>query len=103
MVARSKSSYQQAGRIGGLIKNALCADPKAATKAARDARFKQFLNQVPAEITDPADRVRRAEMLRAASMAQLSMRAAAARRRAAQARHDAAQADAELAELDEVG
>jgi hypothetical protein len=102
MVARDRSSYQMAGHIGGLIKSALCVDGKAATKPARDARFQKFIDQVPAEITDPAERIRRAEMLRRADMARLSMRAATARRRAAAERRRAAEAELALAEIESV-
>jgi hypothetical protein len=83
---RSRESYRAAGRIGGLRTAALTVDRKAHTQPARAARFQKFLDGVPTEITDPAERVHRAELLRRAHMISLSQRAAAARSRAARAR-----------------
>jgi hypothetical protein len=100
---RSRESYQSAGRSGGLIKNALAVDRKGTTRAAREKAFQKFLDQVPAEVTDPADRIRRAEMLRTAHMIQLSMRAATARTRAAAERRKADQAEADLDALRDAG
>lgn len=82
-MSRSRESYQAAGRIGGRIGGlrtaALVPDLKAHTKPARDARWQKYLDQVPAEITDPAERIARAERLRRADMIALSRKAAAAR------------------------
>jgi hypothetical protein len=107
MVARDRSMYQQAGRIGGLTKAAKCPDLKAATQAARDARFAKFLAEVPEGIVVPAgttleaERIRRAEMLRSAAMQRLAMRASAARTRAAAERRRANEAEAELEDLED--
>jgi topoisomerase IA-like protein len=109
MVTRDTSVYQQAGRIGGLVKNAKCPDLRAATQAARDARFATFLNQVPMEVTVPkgstleAERTRRAEMLLKAHMQKLAMCAASARTRAAAERRRATEAEAELEDLEDAG
>jgi hypothetical protein len=69
-----------AGRIGGLTRWAKELDPTAATAPARAAFLRRFDAQVPAEITDPDERTRRAEKLMRAHMIRLSDRAARARR-----------------------
>lgn len=97
---RSHESYVAAGTAGALTLHALVVDRKAHTKPARDARFQKYLDQIPAEITDPADRIRRAEMLRRADMIRLSQRAATARSNAARARRVAEVAEAELGEIE---
>jgi hypothetical protein len=68
------------------------------TAAARAARWQKFLDMVPPEITDPAERTRRAELLRLAFMKKMSLKAAAVNRKAAEARR----AQQELAELGEL-
>lgn len=85
-MSRSSEPYRVAGRIGGLRTAALSVDLKAHTKPARDARWQKYLDQVPAEITDPADRIARAERLRRADMIMLSRKAAAARSNAVRTR-----------------
>lgn len=67
------------------------------TQAARDALWQRFLDQVPADITDPAERQRRAELLRKAHMGRLALKAAVAHKRAKAARAAAELAAAELA------
>jgi hypothetical protein len=83
------------GRIGGLTRAATTPDPRQITQQARHAQWQRFLDQIPAEVTDPAERQRRAELLRRAHMASLSLKAATARSRARRARQAAAEADAE--------
>lgn len=87
------------GRIGGLTRAATAASPSEITATARAAGWQKFLDQVPAEITDPAERQRRAELLRKAHMSRLSLKAAAARSRARRARQAAAEADADAEAL----
>ena len=87
------------GRIGGLSRAAKAVNPSEMTAAGRAAQMQKFLDQVPAEITDPADRMRRAQMLRAAHMSRLALKASAARTAARKAREAAAEATAELGEL----
>ncbi len=44
------------------------AERDAATQKARDARWQRYLDAVPAEVTDPAERHRLAEQARRADM-----------------------------------
>jgi hypothetical protein len=74
-------------------------DPKAHTRPAREARWRKYLDQVPAAITDPAERTRRAHTLLQADMQALALRASAARKAAAKARLKAEAAEAEFAEF----
>ena len=92
---RSRQAAVVAGRIGGLTRAATAADPREITQQARTAAWQKYLDQVPAEITDPADRERRADLLRRAHMNRLSLKAATARKHARQARQSADQAAAE--------
>jgi hypothetical protein len=82
----SPMSMSARGRIGGLTRAALAPDRQAITQPARDARMRRYLDQVPACITDPAERRRRAGLLQRADMVRMSALAAAARRRRAQQR-----------------
>jgi hypothetical protein len=83
------------GRIGGLTRAATAPDRSGITQPAREAIFQNFLDQVPASITDPAERQRRAELLRKAHLARIGLKAATARSRARRAAADAATAAAE--------
>lgn len=56
-------------------------DPAAASEAARRRIFDRFEQEVPAEITDPAERARRAEHALKAHMARLALASSVARRR----------------------
>lgn len=85
------------GRIGGNMRAAMALDRNALTQPARDALWQRFLDKVPAEITDPEERQRRAEMIRKAHMARLTLKASVARSRAAAARRAAEAAEAEAA------
>lgn len=80
------TSYQQRGSIGGLTRAATATTRKEITQATRDKQWQRFLDQVPAEITDPTERQRRANLLRKAHMRRLSLKASAARSKAARAR-----------------
>lgn len=85
-MAISHEQAQVRGRIGGLTKAARATDPRDLTRAANAARWQKYLNMVPAEITDPADRQRRAELFRSADMARLALRSSMVRSRAAKLR-----------------
>ena len=77
-----------AGRIGGLTTAARVPDTRTITDAARKGRWRRYLDQVPAEITDGGERIRRAEMLRRCDMIRMSEQAAKARRARKAARKD---------------
>jgi hypothetical protein len=57
-------------------------DSRVITQSARDAFLRRFLEQVDATLPEP-ERLRRAEHLRRAHMAELALRSAQARRRRA--------------------
>jgi hypothetical protein len=67
------------GRIGAYALHAT-HDPRETTRAAREAANARFERQVPADVTDPAERARRAEYLRKAYFAGLALQSAKARR-----------------------
>jgi len=56
------TSHAQHGAIGGLTRAATAATRQEITQAARDAQWQKFLDQVPAGITDQAERQRRARV-----------------------------------------
>lgn len=62
--------HQRIGRIGGLTSYALRTPEQEAIRkqAAATGRIRRFLEQVPAEITDPAERLCRAMALQRAHM-----------------------------------
>jgi len=76
----AQSRAQVFGQIGGLTRAAMCVDNRAHTQPARDARFQKYLDQIPPEITDPAEREIRAVKLRAADMRRLALKSADVRR-----------------------
>ena len=79
----SATPMQARGRLGGLTRAATAATPQEITRAARDATWQKYLDQVRAvlpEITDEKELARRAELLRRADMTRLSMKAARARK-----------------------
>lgn len=71
-----------AGRIGGLTRAARETDPKAAARRGQRGLYARFEQQVPAEVTDPAERNRMATLALRAHMARLAL-ASAKKRRAA--------------------
>jgi hypothetical protein len=75
--------YQQIGRMGGLISAAVRTPEQEAHRKERAAagRMKRFLDQIPAAITDPAERWRRAGLLQKAHMQAIAMRSADRRRK----------------------
>lgn len=58
-------------------------DPVEGTAKARAAFLDRFEREVPADITDPVERARRAEQLRKAYFARLALASAKARRKEA--------------------
>lgn len=73
--------HQSIGRIGGLISYATRTPEQEANRkqAAAAGRMRRFLQQVPDEITDPAERMKRALALQRAHMQGIA-RTSAARR-----------------------
>lgn len=69
-----------AGRLGGLATSAT-HDPRQMTAPARAAFASKFEREVPVEVTDPAERARRADALRRAHFARLGLASAKARQR----------------------
>lgn len=90
---RDRESYQRAGQIGGLRTAARTIDRAAHTAPARAARLQRYLDQIPPEITDPADRMDRALKLRRADMIAMSAKAARARSQAARAARELREAE----------
>lgn len=76
---------QRIGRIGGLTSAAVRTPEQEQHRkeAAAAGRMRRFLDQVPDEITDPAERQRRAAALQRAHMQRIAMKSAARRRKAA--------------------
>lgn len=100
MPAHNPADRAMISRIGGLTKAAKTIDRKGATAAARDARWRKYLDQVDPDHTMPeVERIRRAQALRTADMTRLALRSAQARRAAAAAKAAEQAADRELAEL----
>jgi hypothetical protein len=95
------TTQAQRGRIGGLTTAANARTPQAITQAARDARWKKYLDQVPEWVTDEADRIRRAELLRRADMQRLALKATKARKLKAELR--ALEAELDASDLEDAG
>lgn len=83
MPQRDTRAMSARGRIGGLMKAANAKDRDSLTRAARDARWQRYLDRVPDHVTDPAERERRAALIRRADMQRLALKAAASRRKVA--------------------
>lgn len=77
-----RSTRSQVARIGAYALHAT-HDSREITKPARAAFLGRFEREVPAEITDPLERARRAEYLKKAYFAKLALRSAQARRKGA--------------------
>jgi hypothetical protein len=73
------------GRIGGLTSAAVRTPEQEARRAAAAAagRMRRFLEQVPAEVTDEDERMRRAGLLQRAHMQTIALKSAARRKKAA--------------------
>lgn len=78
-----KSFHQQIGRQGGLISAATRTPEQEALRkqAAAAGRMRRFLEQVPAVITDPAERMRRAALLQKAHMQDIARKSGDKRRK----------------------
>jgi hypothetical protein len=75
--------HQLAGRIGGLVSAARRTNEDHRKTAAAEGRMRRFLEQVPAEVTDPAERMRRALLLQRAHMQRIAKKSADIRRKPA--------------------
>lgn len=78
--------HQQAGRIGGMVRAALKTNEDYRKERAAEGRMRRFLEQVPAEITDPVERMKSAEMLQRAHMTRIAKKSADSRRKPARTR-----------------
>lgn len=80
-----KKFHQQIGRMGGLISAATRTPEQEARRktAAAAGRMRRFLEQVPPEITDEAERMKRAAQLQKAHMQSIAIKSAARRRKTA--------------------
>lgn len=74
--------HVNAGRIGGLVSRARQTNEEGRKKAAADARYRRYDEQVPDHITGP-ERAKAIDRLLRADMARLGAKSAAKRRRAA--------------------
>ena len=93
------------GAIGSHISWARTVDRSARTAPGRAASVARWLDLVPAEITDPADRERAAAHLRKAHLLSMNRKSveSRARRKAAEAAAEAAREDAQIARLESDG
>lgn len=73
------------GRIGGLTSAAVRTPEQEASRkqAAAAGRMRRFLAQVPAEVTDPIERQRKALLLEKAHMQAIALKSAERRRKPA--------------------
>jgi hypothetical protein len=74
------SHHSLAGKIGGLTRAALGTNEEYRKARAAEGRMKRFLDQVPADVTDPTERMRRAELLQRAHMTRIAKKSAESRR-----------------------
>ncbi|WP_433369077.1 hypothetical protein ACQPZX_42780 [Actinoplanes sp. CA-142083] len=74
--------HQKIGRIGGLVSAATRTPEQEAHRKERAAagRMKRYLDQIPADVTDPAERMRRASLLQTAHMQKIALVSARRRR-----------------------
>lgn len=75
--------HTMAGRIGGLTRAALGTNEQYRKDRAAEGRMRRFLDQIPADVTDPAERMRRAELLQRAHMSRIAKTSADRRRKPA--------------------
>jgi hypothetical protein len=81
MASNNPADRTTIARLGAHRKWAQCADPQAATAAARKAAGDRFEREVdPDGKLDPTERARRAESARKAYFTQLALKSAQARR-----------------------
>lgn len=80
-----RTNHKVIGRIGGLTRAALGTNEQYRKDRAAEGRMRRFLDQVPAEVTDPAERLRRAQLLQRAHMSRIAMKSAEARRKVGRA------------------
>lgn len=77
--------HRRNGRVGGLTSSAVRTPEQEQRRkeAAAAGRIRRFLDQVPDEITEPSERMRRALLLQKAHMQRIANVSAERRRRAA--------------------
>ncbi|MCG5460805.1 hypothetical protein MED01_004231 [Micromonospora sp. MED01] len=80
MTEHLRKDRAAAGRIGGLTRASREIDPKAAAQRGQRGLIARFEKQVPAEVTDPAQRTRMAELALRAHMSRLAVASAKKRR-----------------------
>lgn len=80
-MAEQSKHHQQAGRIGGLTRAARGTNEQHRKDRAAEGRMKRYLDQIPAEVTDEGERMRRALLLQKAHMSRIAMKSAATRRK----------------------
>ncbi|GAA2064006.1 hypothetical protein [Polymorphospora rubra] len=68
--------HKMAGKIGGLTRAARQTNEEGRKAAAKTGFMRRFYAQVPAEVTDPAERARLANLALRAHMARLAKRSA---------------------------
>lgn len=73
--------HKRAGAIGGLTRAALGTNEEYRKQRAAEGRMRRFLDMLPAEVTDPIERARRAELLQRAHMTRIAKKSADARRK----------------------
>lgn len=84
-MSEKSTHHQGIGRIGGLTSYAVRTPAQEANRkqAAAAGRIRRFLEQIPAEITDENERMRRALALQRAHMQAIALKSADRRRKAA--------------------
>lgn len=80
-VAEHSKHHRQAGAIGGLTRAALKTNEDYRLARAAEGRMRRFLEMVPAEITDPVERMKSAQLLQRAHMTRIAKKSAAVRRK----------------------
>lgn len=75
--------HKLAGAIGGLTRAALKTNEDYRKQQAAEGRMRRFLEMVPAEITNPIERQRSAELLQRAHMSRIAKKSADLRRKPA--------------------
>ena len=73
--------HRSAGRIGGLTRAALGTNEEFRKQRAAEGRMRRFLDQVPADVTDPVERTKRALLLQRAEMTRIAQKSAERRRK----------------------
>lgn len=80
-MTENSSRHKLAGRIGGLTRAARKTNEQHRKDRAKAGFMARFHALVPAEITDPVERARRAELFMRAHMAAIGKKSADSRRK----------------------